>query len=215
MKNQRFKPILFSTDMVQAILNGTKTQTRRIIKGVNQVGEQLLSLDGKKEIYYQTDKGIIKQKYNVGNVLWVRETFRLSDYPSSEGIFEYRASCENPFAIWNKGIWKPSIHMPKKACRLFLEITNVRVERLLDITEQDAKAEGVKLDNDFGYNCYFCNGIGHKGNISPCEDGFFKSATPSFESLWCKINGEESLLKNPYVWVVEFKRVDKPEHFIL
>jgi hypothetical protein len=93
--------------------------------------------------------------------------------------------------------WKPSIHMPKAACRIFLEITNIRVERLKDISEEDAVKEGVEVVKT-GYKDYIT-----EGSIS---DAYW-----SFYSLWYKINGRESWSSNPYVWVIEFKQIVKTQ----
>lgn len=127
------KPILFSTPMVQAILKGQKTQTRRIVKQPEAV--ELLELG-------QFGDALDLSKHRKGDILWVRETFR----PKSHGMpigdpYEYRATAledGNP----TDEPWKPSIFMPKEACRIFLKVTNVRVERLQSISEADAKAEG-------------------------------------------------------------------------
>jgi hypothetical protein len=103
--------------------------------------------------------------------------------------------------------WKPSIFMPKKKCRIFLEITDVRVERLQDISEEDAIAEGIKKTwiNDDIKQCRFKNYINDgKGSKSPID---------SFNSLWVSINGKDSWKANPWVWVYEFKVVEKPKDF--
>jgi hypothetical protein len=108
--------------------------------------------------------------------------------------------------------WKPSIFMPKIACRIFLEVTNVRVERLNDISESDAIAEGIyaKPGSVSGTRWY-------TKFISKTEarlEGLFtESAKECFKSLWESINGKESWEANPWVWVYDFKRVEKPENF--
>jgi len=141
----KMKPILFSTPMVQAILRGQKWQTRRVVKpqpdsrGPRTANVLFEDWHGKE----------IRPKYNVGDILWVRETFR----PKSHGMpigdpYEYRATAledGNP----TDEPWKPSIFMPKEACRLFLKVTNVRVERLQSISEADARAEGVYSVDSF------------------------------------------------------------------
>lgn len=185
------RPILFSTEMVRAILDGRKTQTRRVVKDKmlqennGDVDEEFLLLTMDKCPYGK-----------VGDVLWVRETFN-SDYGfkdiegnvSPPGIL-YKATTPNlPF---NGDKWKPSIFMPKSACRIFLEITNIRVERLQDISDQDAKSEGA----------------------SPKEGVLFKRIErydEAFERLWISINGYESWDSNPYVWVIEFKQIVKTQ----
>lgn len=211
---QKIRPILFSTDMVKAILEGRKTQTRRIVK------DKLL-----QENTYQTDEEFMKlttlSKHRIGDILWVRESFQnaiafIPDKKIMKKGIVYKADPGMINAAESLGVfWKPSIHMPKTACRLFLKITNLKLERLHDITEADAIAEGVYYEDFWEmYNCYECDDKGHKGGNNLCIDGFYRTAIESFRSLWRKINGEESLKSNPYVWVIEFKKTDKPKNFI-
>jgi len=178
-----FKPILFSTPMVQAILDGTKTQTRRIVKEPKGfIGKWLF-----QNVDYVRTR--VKCPYGkVGDVLWVRETFTNSEeYPF---IF-YKADADDVSIKW-----KPSIFMPKEACRLFLQVKNIRVERLQDISEQDAIAEGAKHGRFYG--------LGQIGGST--REGFFE--------LWETINKKGSVNKNPWVWVIEFEKIEKPENFI-
>lgn len=119
------KPIIFSTRLVQEIQSGNKTQTRRVVTTKNcPYGE-------------------------VGTILWVRETFRRVRmiYGPKEFKYEYRADYDKVFA--NLYTWKPSIHMPRKAARIFLEVTEIRKETLLDITEEEAVREGLKDRDEF------------------------------------------------------------------
>lgn len=108
--------------------------------------------------------------------------------------------------MWPK--WKPSLFMPKAACRIFLEVTDVKVERLQDINSEDAKAEGandwMKVDD-----MKMMAGLGNWLIPSPFSGHQF-----GFLSIWCKINGCQSWLDNPWVWVVTFKKIEKPENFI-
>lgn len=177
-----FKPILFSTPMVQAILDGRKTQTRRVIK------PQPLDVVtyANQRVWYPE---VIKCPYGeIGDVLWVRETF-IKDKES----FLHKAS----HTLVEKFIkWKPSIFMPKEACRLFLQVKNIRVEQLQDITEEDAFAEGAKHGRFYG--------LGQIGGST--REGFFE--------LWETINKKGSVNKNPWVWVIEFEKIEKPENFI-
>ena len=156
----QYKPILFSTEMVQAILEGRKTQTRRlhgldeIKKNPNDWTFYYFSKDDKRTFAHfrkQEDNKIKSifgtSPYQIGDILWVRETFfncsSFKEYPlfsEIKGNFCYKT---NDFIGCHK--WKPSIYMPKKAARIFLEVTNVRVERLQDISEEDVIAEGVKM----------------------------------------------------------------------
>lgn len=225
-----FKPILFSTPMVQAILNGTKTQTRReikkkysntdhvfktdkygtrLIERQNDVPKPTKNPDGSKT-YRITFFAEVKPKYQKGDILWVRETWKISPEQCTWQKYSYKA--DYPYLLSELGKWKPSIHMPKKAARIFLKVTNVRVERLHDISEADAIAEGVRLDPDFGYWCSECSKKGHGASII-CEDGFFKTAKEAFRSLWISINGLDSWEQNPYVWVYDFERIKKPQNF--
>lgn len=214
--NNQFKPILFSTQMVQAILEGRKTQTRRVINNIhpdsefhpdlNLLGYTFVEPDGKIKVPEMAS--VIQGKYKVGDVLWVREKFRgLVDCESGKfHSFSYYADMPEEFHKQYPHKWKPSIHMPKAACRLFLEITYVRVERLQDISEQDAIAEGVKFDIQKDIGTFWWDYINGGFNI-------FLNAYKSFKSLWSSINGADSWNANPWVWVVEFKRIEKPVNF--
>jgi hypothetical protein len=189
------KPILFSTDMVKALFAGRKTMTRRIVK------------------MYATDNNPIRQNAawlqenktcpygQVGDVLWVREKFGYSN----EGKLHFATNVCNPKYDKPSSGWKPSIHMPKYACRIFLQITNVRVERLKDISEEDAIAEGIEkqfshLFQEWRYKDY-----------AKVKDDW-RSPISSFQSLWASLNGFDSWDENPWVWVIEFKRVNKPNN---
>lgn len=162
------RPIIFKDEMARAILDGSKTQTRRIIKSNMFTGE---------------GAHVNNCPFgNIGDRLWVRETHWPDIYG---GNVIYRADggeigCH---------AWKPSIHMRREYSRVNLEITGVRVERLQDISEEDARDEGVK---QFMRGC--------TRHESECR-GLFRW-------LWEKINGAESWQDNPLVWVVEFERVE-------
>jgi hypothetical protein len=201
----KFHPILFSTEMVKAILEGTKTQTRRIVKA-----------KGCKPFPMPThwDEEALKtwtKDYhpygNVGDVLWVRESFAYAGMKiryKSDGDWR-----KDEIEDGEKSPWKPSIHMPKTACRLFLKIKSIRVERLQDINESEAVAEGVLEFEDGTYKNYFTQ----KGLRA--EDGVeCLLGKGSFQSLWCSINGIDSWKNNPWVWVIEFKRIEKPSSFL-
>ncbi len=215
-----FKPILFNTEMVQAILDGRKTQTRRIIKSRHESGrfaicknidgqvEQICSLGWDEE---NVEKDIICPYGHPGDALWVRETWQITDFlhPEDENYgYIYKASengraWENNDDEWK---WKPSIHMPKEACRLFLKIKDIRLERLQDISEEDAIAEGVEKIADYG-------NTGYKLYTEPDAAYSDIDAVYSFESLWQSLNGPDSWEANPWVWVISFKCIDKPENF--
>jgi hypothetical protein len=191
-----FRPILFSTPMVQAILDGRKTQTRRVIKP--QPLDVVTYAD--QRVWYPE---VIKCPYEVGDVLWVRETF-IKDKES----FLHKAS----HTLVEKFIkWKPSIFMPKEACRLFLQVKSVRVELLQEITEEDAIAEGIKPSEDFAGLYFLYGSTKNYGRITRTD---YVDPIKSFHSLWLSINGPTSWVKNPWVWVIEFEKIEKPENFI-
>ncbi len=197
------RPILFNTDMVKAILSGQKTQTRRIVKPQPNEGYRLDRVEGKflrtKEFkdrtpddeYIGTVVGQINPPYLIGDTLWVRETWsKIEDFKNYTDLeidkdLEYLYKCddngkEHSFIDVGVQKWHPSIHMPRSAARLFLKVTGARVERLQDITEEDAKKEGF-------------------------EDGPCLEALDIFESTWNGIYGNWN--DNPWVWVIEFERV--------
>ena len=107
--------------------------------------------------------------------------------------------------------WKPSIYMPKKRARIFLEVTNVRVERLKDISEEDAISEGIDKKGDLYFN--YVESEGYFKKSFPKEYFYKEIPKVSFISLWAKINGIDSWIANPWVWVYEFKVVEKPKDF--
>ena len=169
------KPILFSTDMVRAITDGRKTQTRRIAK---------------------TDK----PPYIAGDILYVRETWA----QAQNGEYLYKAhpmycgmdDADFPFA------WKPSIHMPKTAARIFLEVTQVRKERLQDITEEDAKAEGAEFYSPLDLKQMPLSLV----NVNQILKKTFRVG---FYKIWQEIDGKNrnnDWNKNPSVWVIEFRK---------
>jgi hypothetical protein len=216
------RPILFSTPMVQAILEGRKTVTRRVVTDMLELLSLLvddsepLNLVYSEWIDYEDDE-VMKPEWlaysgdnteectplgqgygQVGDMLWVRETFSKIHY---EGVDEkptyiYKADNNNPV----KGIWKPSIFMPREACRIKLQIVSVSVERLHDITDEDAVLEGVVKDCDYGTT-------GYRNYLKPEETVSDISARESFETLWTSINGRESWESNPWVWRIEFKKL--------
>lgn len=197
------RPILFSGPMVRAILEGRKTQTRRIVKSKG-TWDVLHNPDSDRVWPGAEDECGDWQDFecpygNVGDVLWIREAWA-HIVVGNQIDYLYRAD-------HHKGLekrdgdqkWKPSIHMPRVACRLMLEITGVRVERLNEISEHDAKSEGI----DQVRNIWKLYGERQPGTAS--ETG---QPIKSFASLWESINGPESWSANPWVWVVEFKRIE-------
>jgi hypothetical protein len=223
---QKERPILFSSPMVQALLAGTKTMTRRTT-GLDKVNEnpndwrftgmyiegantdKPVLLASFQSLVSVQDVKFIKCPYGeVGDLLWVREKFNYRFEDKTQPA--YAADMNDA----TQGIikWKPSIHMPKAAARIWLEITNVRFERLMDITEKDAVAEGIEnlLDNMPDTEPTFRNYMHHppiKEAAQRAWEVCADSAEHSFETLWHSINGEESWNANPWVWVVEFKKV--------
>lgn len=189
------RPILFSTPMVQAILSGRKLQTRRIVK------DYMLQNNEDPEIEEFLKVTVLNCPYGkVGDLLWVRETIMNHKWI---GEFHYKADKDNSFIKEMKGWFIPSIHMPKEAARIWLEITDIKVERLKDISEEDAIAEGVERIAD-GFKNYAK--IPKLISTLQC----FDKAYYSYLSLWESINGFESSELNPWVWVITFKRVAKP-----
>ena len=201
------RPILFSAPMVRAILDGTKTQTRRVVKPAHKawiempVTHQLGEWDKRPLPYGKT-----------GDRLWVREAFAIvprTAYRCSEGVQQtLRPDDDHDAAIYREGWvrskggfrWRPSIHMPRWASRITLEITGVRVERLQDISEADCWAEGVEqVMHDFTKESQ----IDMAYRLGLCID----DAKPLYAQLWESINGPGSWEANPWVWVVEFKGV--------
>ena len=198
--------------MVKAIIAGNKTQTRRKATVHDWPTDVTYAEEGwgkgksPKPKWLFTDDGAfngfsLNCPYGEpGNRLWVRETFQPVQLASEVTQWRYRATDEKGLANW-----KPSIFMPRKASRITLEIVSLRVERLNDITEDDAFSEGCSADflhsdtcsND---NCALC------GGVDDCE-GVAVSAKENYRALWERINGKGSWDANPWVWVVAFKKV--------
>lgn len=202
-------PILFGTPMVRALLDGTKTQTRRVMKAPPDEAEHggvtcgthhptIIRRGGEEPgpetfgAYSNDGRWAVRCPYGApGDRLWVRETWARDD---EDGALMYRADLGRAACAdaWEQGRiegvpryrWRPSIHMPRWASRLSLEVTSVRAERLHHISRGDAMAEG----------CPFAN----------MQDG--ESPVRWYEDLWRAINGPDSWAANPWVWVVEFRQ---------
>lgn len=192
----RERPILFSAEMVRALLAGTKTQTRRVAKEFD-------AEPGKMDAILRRFPHQNGCPYGApGDQLWVRETWATNEgaaggvcYRADTGqcaTFQRIANGEATHAV---GRWRPSIHMPRWASRITLEVTGVRVERLQGISEADAVAEGIESHDDDGATYY---GPFGKGDACPIR---------AFRALWESINGAGSWDANPFVWVVEFRRL--------
>lgn len=196
------RPILFSAPMVRAILDGRKTMTRRVVKlprgciwydGMGGIDEGWYCDEAGKGWWHVEDMACPYGQ--PGERLWVREAWLPFRYEHIIGgkRYAYRADSdgdsESDRCRTELGYkWKPPIHMPRKASRLTLEITEVRVERLQDITENGASLEGVHLNR-------------------PDEETYYHQ----FSRLWEHINGKGSWSSNPWVWVVSFKRMEVPQ----
>lgn len=202
------KPILFSTPMVQAILIGNKTQTRRIVKNSG-----VLDMISQGFFY----NAMMLGKYRVNDILWVRETWQhtkvLNINPEDENYgYVYKAD-DQPWDDFEDWKWKPSIFMPKDACRIFLKISKIRIEQLEDITKEDAIAEGIESWEQMGtirYKSYIEPMVGFWDDYDHSKIGGVHPAIASYRSLWAKINGHDSLKSNPWVFVYEFERILQP-----
>lgn len=200
------RPIIFNNEMVRAILDGRKTQTRRIIKPQPVMYEPGQSV----HVSDMINDALHCPLGQIGDRLWVREAFRVHSRATDVATLVYKASERNswteqthrvPVAVCNKPAtpekWTPSLHMPRWASRILLEITDVRVERLNAISEENAAAEGVAQFRGGFWKHYQPGWTQHQ-----------LSARGSFVTLWKSIYGEESWQSNPWVWVIEFKHVE-------
>lgn len=191
------KPILFSTDMVKAIMDGRKTMTRRVIKPQ----PERIAPDSKNRLplaFLADGTKWIKPPYQPGDVLWVRETWAVDDNPACVPQYIYKADD----GFYPEGGWRPSIHMPREAARLFLTVKEVRVEGLQDITEEDVKAEGVDWLDDA---CYSNNGW--CPSFYDPDSGGSPILRNGFAALWDSINVKRgfSFESNPWVWKISFE----------
>lgn len=223
------RPILFSAPMVRAILSGRKTQTRRIVKPqphdtglanragsreyihVGYPGDQDETDPRARFGAWQTGGWLAWCPYGgPGGRLWVRETW-CHEFQAN-GSFCYRADqdsgefvdCDGNPAVGSR--WRPSIHMPRRASRITLEMTGVRVERLQEISEADAEAEGAAftcpqcgndLDDEHGTEVH-----------AACDDPDMGSHGEGFRRIWTAINGSGSWDANPFVWCLSFRRIE-------
>ncbi|WP_302421241.1 hypothetical protein [uncultured Citrobacter sp.] len=217
--------MIFNGEMVRAILDGRKTQTRRPLKWkqtrFTEIGERE---DGSNWPWSEDTEKVCDHWHPcpfgaVGDRIWVRETYQgpLFDYEHMESYLEDSFKFEKPdFCAYRADGkpapefydaddnlhcgWRPSIHMPRWASRITLDITDVRVERLNGISETDAEAEGIDMEALFdSQDCYDCI-ADHNMTGRPTAKGAFKY-------LWESIYGEENWQANPWVWVIEFKVV--------
>lgn len=195
----RVLPILFNTEMVRAILDGRKTCTRRICKDANECTVPDMEFYNADRRTYAVHNFVDKEHTEqlstaertcpicTGDILYVRETWK----EAPKGYYYYEDWQKDDIADVTK--WKPSIHMPKEAARIWLKVMNVRVERLQEITEVQAQAEG-------------------------CNSGLLTGACTArgqFEDLWNSTVKKSDIDRygwdaNPYVWVISFERCEKP-----
>ena len=214
--------MIFNGEMVRAILDGQKTQTRRPVKFPHIDRDAMCELAG-NELAGELSAGNYRNSPygKPGDRIWVRETFQgpLFDYEQMDSYLEDSSKFEKPefcqYAADGKPApeyfdaddnlhcgWRPSIHMPRWASRILLEITDVRVERLNEISEEDARAEGI-----IDAGCLNC------GEPEPCNcSNPAPDATDAFAYLWQSIYGQENWNANPWVWVIEFKRIEGDGH---
>lgn len=203
------RPILFSTPMVRAVLAGTKTQTRRVVRKqfapdaepaeVSATSPEGWQISGHSGLWWDDCSGCIDDAIRCPygqprDRLWVREAWRVMGNGPDDTLdmfdrddIQYRADDDQSYIEK----YRPSIHMPRRFSRIDLEIVSVRVERLNDISESDSLAEGVNVHPD------------HHGKP---RDSIY-SPVQAYRDLWDSINGAGSWAENPWVWVVEFKRI--------
>nr|DAV18925.1 MAG TPA: ASCH domain protein [Bacteriophage sp.] len=212
------KPILFNTEMVRAILDGRKTCTRRLVKFLSGKNPKWTGYikDGSMLYNGKNEPCIRTQPYQPGDILYIRETWERFECRNCDGdergncpkepkksvldktcgCYMYRATDE----ISGDAKWHPSIHMPKEAARIWLEVTNVRVERLRDITGLSVQKEGIEVEPNE------CAG----------KFDFVSELFLLFQRLWDSTVKKSDLDRygwnaNPWVWVIEFERCDKPK----
>ena len=228
------KPILFNTEMVRAILDGRKTCTRRVIKPQPQsrlcytyagshegcIGKWTYPNRGAHEFWgeeYKLPENIKGEElskqwnspYHTDDILYVRKTWKMAP----NGYYYYEDWQRNDIADVTK--WKPSIHMPKEAARIWLKVTNVRVERLQEMKPVDVIKEGAYPDcwdclNTYGESGSQCC-YGTEEQCSQCDEVMME-----WEKLWTSTIKKSDIDRygwnaNPYVWVIEFERCEKPE----
>lgn len=238
------KPIIFSIQMVQAILNGRKTQTRRICKPAEENALSYVVYAGANNFGDEEGDIQFSAPYSLGDTLWIKETWMIKSWYQDDGAFdiEYLSdgsilNIDLPSEIDPKGdifnkLWeqscddydksgveydickdryitpefnpcrkRPSIFMPKWAARIWLKVTDIGVQRLQDISEQDAINEGIEKDSiTEGYRVY------------PAKGMWTTDSVLSFQTLWDSINGKDKSKvweANPWVWVYTFERIEK------
>lgn len=222
--------------MIDALLEGRKIQTRRIIKPQPMSGSELkyvgeMGVDSKttgftalfhdpKDSWLAPDKPTgmdVKSPYGkVGDYLWVRENFMLQKTYNHLPPTQWEGSLVGYSAGGGANVYgktRPSIHMPRWASRLTLKITDIRVERLQDISEEDCFKEGINCREtqlaDTGDSEYFCQDYSVDISDNSRYPWFSEGEYKSFKTLWQSINGYDSWKTNPWVWVIEFETTKK------
>ena len=202
----RVKPILFNTDMVRAILDGRKTVTRQAVKpqpqGYFEVNDNPLY------IYDMSfGNGRIYPPYQQDDIMYVKETWHKYKKRVGKGkscymaeFYGYKASIANSEDAEER--WKPSIHMPKEAARIWLKVTDIRVERLQDITEEQAKSEGFEPIMSTKGSSFYTSWQG------PSVENFKYFWNSTIKKKDLPLYGWNA---NPWVWVIEFEQCKKPE----
>lgn len=203
-KRMSLKPILFSTAMMLANMNLEKTETRRLVKNK----EHLADMEGVGGPLHDYNSGY----GGIGDFLWFRETFNDGSFLGSDQAYIYKASQNGKdWEQWSEDWkWTPCLFMPKYACRAFGAIQRLRVERLHDITEKGALAEGIVPRSKDGGKTWKYGLPDLDGDPGGCDYGWAwgdweDTAVAAYKKLWISINGEESWIKNPYVWVIKYK----------
>ena len=217
----RVLPILFNIEMVRAILDGRKTVTRRVLKNLPKDAEYVGQLEDSFDPWDEKDIGksmfktsllptekagciFIKPPYQPGDTLYVRETWW-----KNGNTYFYKAGCSKGLIDNMYVKWKPSIHMPREAARIWLKVTDVRVERLYEITPSEAVKEGVDdlFYEDIGYSdTDYGNPVDEDYGIAKEQFAWFWNSTIKKSDL-----DRYGWDANPWVWVIEFERCEKPE----
>ena len=222
------RPILFNTEMVQAIMDGRKTQTRRLVKTTDVIPLHWYSDAAAKTYIFHADScNVKKAPCDPGDILWVRETWckgrvEYGEEPDGRNV-PYIGQCTGDDGFIPKEwalrhdvgiedvVWKPSSHMPKEAARIFLRVKNVRVERLQDISVLDAINEGC-----CGTICDHADANPELGCTDCYNTGWLERPETEFALLWDTTVKKDDLSiygweANPWVWVIEFERCEAPK----
>lgn len=213
------KQILFNTEMVRAIIDGRKTVTRRLVKPQPAPTSQIQLANERFvwSFWKDGDQHLMKAPYDRGDILYVRETFcvgkiECGELPDGrEALYVSQGTGDDDcipkeYTIRHRigtddVVWKPSIHMPKESARIFLRVTNIRVERLQDIDDEDVKSEGANYKD---------------GKHVGFEEKMCRTAIERFAEIWDNTIPKKDLDRygwdaDPWVWVIEFQRISREE----